>query len=374
MREMSHRYAAVLAADVAHFSRHMESDSEATVSALNSCRATFSHCVSEHKGRVFGVFGDSLMAEFPSAVEALRAARDCQQEFTKQKPVQGKGEFLSVRIGLDAGDIIDDGKNLFGDVVNTAARLQQIAKPGGIALSAFVYEQVHKEPGFNFSSLGNRQLKNILEPVQAYEVERQHRAVNWRRIRLTLIPYRQTAVSALVLLFSVVLLTAYFERNTRGISGVIEVPDELTEHESLAAYSLAVVPFENLTSDPAMASLAYGISEEIVNVLASVGGLRVAQVSNESSTPDGGASIRQVASGLGVRYVVVGSVHKRDATVRIGMRLIDATSESVLFAKTYDRGSPDVCGVEEAISRDIAAAIDNELHIIARGATKKQIK
>ena len=158
---MSHHFATILAADIAQFSGLMERDAEGTVQALQDIRILFQNCVATHHGREFGSVGDSLMAEFPGPVEALRAARDIHASLDARKPVNRRGELVQLRIGLHAGDVICDGENVFGDVVNTASRLQQIAKPGGIALSGLVHEQVRKETGFLFRPLGRQMLKNI---------------------------------------------------------------------------------------------------------------------------------------------------------------------------------------------------------------------
>ena len=147
---MRHRFAVILAADVAHFSGLMESDSEATVHALQECRAIFERHIAANHGRVFGSVGDGLMAEFSGPVEALRAANEIQTALLEANLIIGDRGRLQVRIGLHAGDVIGNEDNVFGDVVNTASRLQEIARPGGITLSAFVHEQVRKERDFAF--------------------------------------------------------------------------------------------------------------------------------------------------------------------------------------------------------------------------------
>ena len=135
MGEMSRRFAAILAADVAQYSRLMERDSEATVQALRDCRRFFQGCVAAHGGREFGSVGDSLMAEFASPVEALRAAREIQSELARSVSSNDDSQRLQLRMGLHAGDVISDGENLFSDVVNTAARLQRVAQPGSVTLT-----------------------------------------------------------------------------------------------------------------------------------------------------------------------------------------------------------------------------------------------
>ena len=161
MGEMLHSYAVIMAADVAHFSQLMEHDSEATVRALHGCHEEFARCVSAFRGQEFGSVGDSFMAEFNSPVDALRAARHCQQRLANLEAIDETGSKLTLKIGLHAGDVIRDGDAFFGDVVNIAARLQSLARPGEILLSNFVYRQVRKEREFAFRSLGRHHLKNI---------------------------------------------------------------------------------------------------------------------------------------------------------------------------------------------------------------------
>ena len=225
MAGTSHRFAAVLAADVARFSARMESDAEATVQTLQNCRLLFRRCVEDHRGREFGSVGDSLMAEFQSPVEALRAARDFQAQLNASTPGTAERDPLLFRIGLHAGDVLINEDDLFGDVVNTAARLQELARPGGIAMSGFFNYQVRNEPGVDFRAMGTHSLKNIAEPVAVYEVARQRRRFNWRRLKLALLPYRIALAATLGVVLASLTLIAYQEyREQPGMGGIIDIP------------------------------------------------------------------------------------------------------------------------------------------------------
>ena len=228
---MSHRYAAVLAADVAHYSRLMETDGEGTVQALKDCREIFERCVSSHHGREFGSAGDSLMAEFRSPVEALRAACCIQRDLAEINAVVPEISRLEIRIGLHAGDVISDGEDVFGDVINTAARLQALAEDGGIVLSGLFHEQVKKEPGLSFRALGQQYLRNIAEPVHAYELETGHSRINWHRARLVVGNYRTALAAVLGVLVAGLLFVAYFElQEPRGTGAIVQIPDQSVEH------------------------------------------------------------------------------------------------------------------------------------------------
>ena len=225
MREMSHRYAAVLAADVAQYSRLMERDGEGTVAALNDCRDIFRRRVTSHHGREFGRAGDSLMAEFGSAVEALRAARDIQADLAHDSETESGDQCLDMRIGIHAGDVIADGQDIYGDVVNVAARLQGFARPGGVAMSEFVYAQVHKEAGCAFSSLGRQPLHNIEEPIRVYELRRREHPFSARRLRFAMSRYMPAIAAVLGAMIVGLLLLAFLNQpEERGLGPTTDVP------------------------------------------------------------------------------------------------------------------------------------------------------
>ncbi len=364
MNEMSHRYAVILAADVVHYSRLMEGDGERTVEALKDCRDIFKRCVSSHHGREFGSVGDSLMAEFQSPVEALRAAKDVHVELNELDPVNGD-ERLQVRIGLHAGDVISDGDNLFGDVVNTASRLQAMAQPGSTTLSGLVHTQVKKEAGFQFRSLGQRSLKNIAEPVQVYEVERQHRKFNWRRIKLAILPYRLAIAVTLGVIGAGIMFIVYFEaREQPGISGTIEVPVD---------NSIAVLPFQSqgLTDDEG--AFFHGIHGEILMQLAKLGSLdRVIARGSIERYRNTELSIRDIGQELDVARILAGSVQNVDNQVRVNVELIDALNDGLIWAESYDHElvSGNLIVIPSIIARDVVSA----LNITVTGTESEQLE
>jgi class 3 adenylate cyclase/TolB-like protein len=351
MEQMSHRFAAILAADVAHYSRLIERDSEGTIRALKECRGIFQRCVTSHDGREFGSVGDSLMAEFPSPVEALRAARDIHTQLASLMPIGGEGR-LRVRIGLHAGDVICDGENLFGDVVNAASRLQSIAQPGGIALSGFVYTQVRTESGFQFRSLGQQSLKNIAEPIVVYEVERQHRRFNWRRLKLAILPYRLAIAVTLGVIGAGVAFIVYFEvREQPGIGGVIEIP---------ADNSIAVLPFQIQGTDESDFFLAAGIHADVLNQLAKIKAFdKVISRASMAQYRDTIKPVPVIAAELKVATILVGGVQRIGDQVRINVELIDAASDSHLWADSYDRelSYEDIFAIQSEIARSVARAL-----------------
>ena len=340
MGEVSHRFAAIMAADVDCFSARMEGDAEVTVRALQDCRQLFNECVTKHGGREFGSVGDSFMAEFPSPVEALRAARDFQAV-----------EHLQVRVGLHAGDVVVDGDDIFGDVVNTAARLQQLAQPGGITLSGFIHYQVRKEPGFQFRSLGKRSLKNIAEPVSVFEVSREQQSFNWRRVKLALLPYR-VAIAALVgVVGAGALIIAYLEvRETPRIGATVRVP-------MVDSQSVAVLPFVAMTADEDDEYFAAGLSEEVRNSLATIDGLRVAGRFASESLNEQAADLREVGTALNVAHVLEGSVRSAAGRRRITAQLTQVSDGHLLWSSAYGHDSDDIFTIQTDIASQVASAL-----------------
>ena len=362
---MSHRYAAILAADVAHFSSLMEEDGEATVRALQDCRGLFQQCVESHSGREFGSVGDSLMAEFPSPVEALRAARDIQTALESRNAEKDEKDRLRVRIGLHAGDVIREDESLFGDVVNIAARLQEVAKPGDIAMSSLVHDQVHKEPGFEFRPLGQQRLKNIAEPVRVYEVARKHRAINWRRLWLGLVPYKTTLAAILGVAAACVLIVAYFESRLPGIGSTIEIPGAPTAPEATHTdvSSIAVLPFADLSPLGDQEYFSDGISEELLSVLSRIPGLRVAARTSSFQFKGDDRNVIDIGRQLNVSHILEGSVRKSGNDLRITVQLVKADDGFQLWSSSYDRELDDVFDIQREIATAVVDTLGDHLHL-----------
>src|SRR5690242_20651471 len=291
------RLAAILAADVAGYSRLIGADEEGTLNRLRSIRAeVIDPKISEHRGRIVKTTGDGLLIEFSSVIDALRCATEWQNGMVAlNAPAPGDNR-IEFRIGIHQGDIVVEDDDIFGDGVNVAARLEGLAEPGGICVSARVQEDVAGRLDLTFDDIGEQSLKNIARSVRVYRV---------RRAAGENMPKSAPVDGAPVLL----------------------LPDKP---------SIAVMPFANMSGDPEQDYFADGMVEEIITALSRIRWLFVI-ARNSSFTYKGQAvDVKRVGRELGVRYVLEGSVRKAGGRVRIAAQLIDATSGSHLWADRFD--------------------------------------
>jgi TolB-like protein/class 3 adenylate cyclase/tetratricopeptide (TPR) repeat protein len=323
--QVERRLAAILAADVAGYSRLMGADEEGTLKTLNLYRGVMTQLIEEHQGRVVGAAGDSLLAEFGSAVQAVRSAVAVQRALDRRNADLEEARRMRFRIGINIGDVMVQGPDLLGDGVNVAARLEQMAEPGGILVSGTVWEQIEGKLSFPCGYVGEQAVKNIARPVRTYRVD-------WDRPEmLDAAPGAARAAPAL--------------------------PDKP---------SVAVLPFTNMGSDPEQEYFADGISEDIITALSKSRWLFVI-ARNTSFVYKGKAiDIKQVGRDLGVRYVLEGSVRKAGNRVRITAQLIDAATGAHIWSQRYDRDLADTFAVQDEITDSVVGAIEPELLQVER--------
>jgi adenylate cyclase len=290
---VSRRLVAVFAADVEGYSRLMGADEVGTLKGLTERRAILDRIIGEHRGRIANTAGDSVLAEFGSAVDAVQCAVEAQTALAEANSSLAPDRRVGFRIGIHIGDVMIRAGDLFGDGVNIAARLQSIAKPGGVCISGATYDQVRKVLPMTFVDLGVQQVKNIQEPVRAYQVSASSEA-------------REPA-------------------STRVAE--TESPPSLPDKPSIA-----VLPFQNMSGDPEQEYFADGMVEEITTALSRFKWLFVI-ARNSSFTFKGQAvDVKEVGRRLGVRYVLEGAVRKAAGKVRITGQLIDAVTGAHLWA------------------------------------------
>jgi adenylate cyclase len=320
--EVSRRLVAVFAADVEGYSRLMGADEVGTLKGLTERRAILDRIIGEHRGRIANTAGDSVLAEFGSAVEAVQCAVEAQTALAVANCSLAPDHRISFRIGIHIGDVMVRAGDLFGDGVNIAARLQSIASPGGVCISGATYDQVRKVLPMTFVDLGAQQVKNIQEPVRAYQVNAPGEA--------------------------------------RGAA-----PARVAEAESPPPLpdkpSIAVLPFENMSGDPEQEYFADGMVEEIITALSRFKWLFVI-ARNSSFTFKGKAvDVKEVGRRLGVRYVLEGSVRKAVGKVRITGQLIDAVTGTHIWADRFERDLTHIFALQDEVTVAVVSAIQPKL-------------
>lgn len=308
------RLAAIFVADVVGYSRLIRANEEGTLAILNSLLTDILNPrISERGGRIFKLVGDGILAEFPSAVEAVRTAVEIQKAIAERNIAEKDTTRLEFRIGLNLGDVVVDGDDLHGDGVNVASRLEGLAEPGGICISGSVYDQIRDHIEFNFADMGEQIVKNIDRSIHT-----------WRWVDDAVI---------------------------RPKTAKITLPH--TEKPSIA-----ILPFTNMSGDPDQDYFADGMVEEIITSLARIRWLtliaRNSTFAYKGKTPD----VRQVGRELAVRYVVEGSVRKAGSMVRITAQLIDAESNRHLWGERFEGTLDDVFDLQDKITAGVVAAIE----------------
>jgi len=317
--------AAILAADVAGYSRLMGADEEGTLERLKALRhELFDPKIAEHRGRIVKTTGDGMLVEFASVVDAVRCAVAVQQTMPERNTGIGADSRIELRIGINLGDVIVEGDDLYGDGVNIAARIEALADAGGVFVSNTVHDQVRDRLPFVFEDLGEQQVKNIERPVRVYRVGPR--------------PSRPPAGET-----PAVQLTA---------APALPLPDKP---------SIAVLPFANISGDPEQEYFADGMVEEIITALSRIRWLFVI-ARNSTFTYKGQAiDVKQVGGELGVRYVLEGSVRKAGGRVRITAQLLDAATGAHLWADRFDGALDDVFDLQDKVATSVAGVIEPAL-------------
>ena len=305
------RLAAVLAADVAEYSRLMGDDEEGTLAALKACRRDIlDPRVVAHRGRVVKTTGDGVLVEFPSAVDAVRCATDIQHAMSEHNTTIPEKRRIEFRIGINVGDIIFDEGDIYGDGVNIASRVEALAKPGSVCVSDYAYQQIKGKVPLDFIDMGEQRLKNISSTIRVYAI-----------------------------------------RSDEGgqASKSLALPDKP---------SIAVLAFQNMSGDPEQEHFADGISEDIITALSKSRWLFVIARNSSFAYKGRTVDIKQIGRELGVRFVLEGSVRKAATRVRITGQLIEAATGIHLWAERYDRDLTDIFAVQDEITQSVAAAIE----------------
>ena len=318
-KRVQRRLAAILAADVVGFSRLMERDEAGTLDALKSRRqAVLTPVVAQHNGRVVKLMGDGVLVEFASAVDAVQCAVELQRGFTVANRDVVEAQRIVLRIGINLGDIIVEGSDIYGEGVNVAARLEGLAEPGGIYVSATVHDHVTGKLALEFDDLGERNLKNIAKPVHVYRT---------------------------------------------GTDGTGESKAKPAQVPALPDKpSIAVLPFTNMSGDPEQEYFTDGLTEDIITDLSNVPGFFVIARNSTFAYKSKSTDVRQIAHDLGVKYILEGSARRSAQKLRINAQLINATEGgNHVWAERFDREIADIFDVQDEITRLVVEAVSGKI-------------
>jgi adenylate cyclase len=351
---MERRLAAILAVDVVGYSRLMEQDEAGTFETLRAHRKDlFEPEIAKHHGRIFKLMGDGLLAEFGSAVDTVECAVALQRSMVERNAAVEKERRVEVRIGINLGEVIVEGEDRYGEGVNVAARLQQLAQPGGICVSDKVVKEVEKKLAFRFESMGEQKVKNIAEPLRVYRVhlERKEEGRKVRPPQKSFGRWRWPAATVLALLIVAAAGTWFVSTREDPIEGP-PLPDKP---------SIAVLPFANMSDDPKQEYFADGITDDLITDLSKVSGLFIIARNSTAKYKGQPVTIGEVSKTLGVRYVLEGTVQRAGEQVRINARLIDAVSGGDVWADRFNGSLDDVFSLQDNVTRSIAHALAVQL-------------
>ena len=315
VQPVERKLAAIFAADIAGYSRLMARDEVGTLARLKRCRAIIDRLIASHHGRIFNTAGDSVVADFASAVDAVQCAVAVQAAIVTENAGGTVNEPMQFRIGVHVGDVMVDGDNLLGDGVNIAARLEALAEPGAICISATARDHIGNKLPLAFDDVGDQKVKNIDQAIRVY------------RVQVEKLPAQPVAA--------------------------LPLPDKP---------SIAVLPFANMSGDPEQEYFADGMVEEISTALSRIRWFFVIARNSTFTYKGHAVDVKQVGCELGVRYVLEGSVRKSGNRIRITAQLVEAATGNYVWAERYDRDLADIFAVQDEITERVVAAIEPELY------------
>jgi len=347
-RAIERKLAAILSADVEGYSRLMGDDEVATVRAITEYRAVIAAAVAGHAGRVVDAPGDNVLAEFASVVDAVQAAVDIQRDLESRNAALPVARRMRFRIGINLGDVIVEGERLYGDGVNIAARLESLAEGGGICLSGTAYDQIEGKLPLTCEFAGEHTVKNIARPVRVYRVrlDASAPAVPSRRG----VPRWAAPVGAAAM--TLALLGGGGWVGWRWLK-----PPETAGLPLPDRPSVAVLPFANLSQDPAQEYFSDGVTEDLITALSKVSGLFVIARNSAFTYKGKAVKVRDVGRDLGVRYVLEGGVQRSGSRVRITAQLIDAATGYHIWAERYDREVTDIFALQDEVTQQIVRSM-----------------
>jgi adenylate cyclase len=357
-KHVKRKISAIFSADVEGYSRLMGEDEVATVRTLENYRKVMVDLIEQHRGRVVDSPGDNLLAEFGSVVDAVQCAVEIQQVLKAKNAELPENRRMQFRIGVNLGDVIEEGERIYGDGINIAARIEGLAEGGGICVSGSAYEQIENKLALGYEYLGEHAVKNITKPVRVYKVpmelgERKEKRVGMRR-------WKKGAVAAAAVIIvgagAFAIWNFYFRPPPIEPASVEKMAFPLPDKPSIA-----VLPFVNMSEDPKQEYFSDGITEEIITALSKTPKMLVIARNSTFTYKGKPVKVNQVAEELGVQYVLEGSVRKVGDRVRITAQLIDALTGHHVWAERYDRDLKDIFALQDEITIKIITELQVKL-------------
>ena len=313
---VNRKLAAILSADVKGYSRLMREDDVATVDTLRAYREAMFRLIQKYRGRVVDSPGDNVLAEFGSIVDGVECAVGIQKDLQARNAELSESRRMEFRIGINLGDVIKEGRRIYGDGVNVAARIEGLAKPGGICLSGIAYDQVESKLPLVFEYLGEQSVKNINKPIRVYRVQMEGREAD------------------------------------AAVNRELPLPERP---------SIAVLPFVNISGAPEQGYFSDGVTEEIITGLSKIPRLFVTARNSSFAYKGQPVKIRQIGRELGVQYVLEGSVRRAGDRIRVSAQLIDVMTDKHMWAERYDRELKDIFAIQDEITMNIMIALQVKL-------------
>ncbi len=363
---MQRKLTAILCADVFGYSRLMGEDEEATLRTLSSNRKLIDSLIEQHRGRFVNSAGDSVLAEFASVVNAVQCAVEIQTTLKAENTSLRPERRMEFRIGVNLGDVMVDGEQIYGDGVNVAARLESLADPGGICISRTVHENVRNKLALNYEDLGEQAVKNIAEPVRVFRVlleggaatpTRQRQGVAQKYVRRGIFSIAGLAIIAATIIF---VQHLSLRPPTPSASIPPAQPPALPLPDTP---SIAVLPFTNMSGDRDQEYFSDGITDDLITALSRLPDLFVIARTSTFIYKGKAAKVQDIGRELGVQYLLEGSVRKAGDTLRITAQLVDATSGDHLWAAHYDRPLRDIFLLQDEIETKIVTTLKLRLSL-----------
>ncbi len=362
-QDFKRKLAAILSADVQGYSLLMRDDEEATIRTLTTYRKAITNLIQQYRGRLVDATGDNLLSEFTSVVDAVNCAVEIQRELAERNAELSENRRMQFRIGINLGDVVEEGERIYGDGVNIAARMESLAEGGGICISGTVYDAIESKIGLEYEYLGEQEVKNIPKPIRAYRVlsypgAAAHRVIKakkavgktWRNVVV--------AAAAILVVGAAVAIWSFYLRPAPPVevASVKRMAFPLPDKPSIA-----VLPFVNMSGDSEQEYFSDGLTDQIINGLSKVPHLFVIARNSTFTYKGKPVKVQKVAEDLGVKYVLEGSVQKTVDRIRITAQLIDATTGHHLWSERYDRNLKDIFAIQDDITMEIMKAMQIKL-------------